>query len=116
MAKIYKPCSKPGCPELITEGRFCDKHRKEEYKKYNKYHRDPRSNSRYGRRWREIRNLYISAHPLCERCLEIGLLVPAEHVHHITPLDKGGDDDEKNLMSLCNSCHSSFTLSETNSE
>jgi 5-methylcytosine-specific restriction protein A len=26
-------------------------------------------------------------------------------VHHIVPLSEGGSNEEKNLMSLCRSCH-----------
>ncbi len=57
--KPKRPCSHPGCPEL-TEERFCELHAKQEQKRYDKYDRDPESNKRYGRRWRKIRNRYIS--------------------------------------------------------
>ena len=38
--KPKRPCSFPGCPNL-TDGRFCEKHEKEENKRYEKYDRDP---------------------------------------------------------------------------
>lgn len=41
-----RPCSHPGCPEL-TERRFCEKHAKEENKRYEKYDRDPAVRRRY---------------------------------------------------------------------
>lgn len=63
--------------------------------------------------WHMLRNNYIGHHPLCERCLELGKVTPAEHVHHIIPFLTGKDDknkwtlllDEHNLMSLCANCH-----------
>jgi 5-methylcytosine-specific restriction protein A len=53
---------------------------------------------------------------LCEKCLEEGLIRRVEEVHHIVPLDEGGTHAFSNLMSLCKSCHSRFTLTATNSK
>jgi len=112
----YKPasqCRHPGCPNPAY-GSYCDVHRSLANSEYNRYRRDPDSNKRYGRRWKNIRDLYISKHPLCERCLLRDRLVPATEVHHIRPLTSGGDNSDDNLMSLCKSCHSSITLSSAN--
>lgn len=109
--KPKKPCSYTGCPEL-TDGRFCEKHSKEEAKRYEKYQRDPLAKKRYGRTWKRIRDLYIKAHPLCEQCLKNGKTTAAEEVHHIKPLSKGGTNARDNLMSLCTPCHSSITARE----
>ncbi|MFY9196753.1 MAG: HNH endonuclease [Bacillota bacterium] len=103
--KPKRPCSHPGCPEL-TDGRFCEPHAKQEHRRYNKYERDPESSKRYGRKWRKIRNRYISLHPLCEQCLKEDVLTRAEEVHHIKPLAQGGTHDDENLMALCKPCHS----------
>lgn len=103
--KPKRPCSFPGCPEL-TDGRFCEKHAREEAKRYEKYDRDPAARRRYGRAWKRIRDSYVETHALCEKCLERGLLVPTEEVHHIIPLAEGGTHDRTNLISLCKSCHS----------
>ena len=94
----------PGCPKL-TDGRFCEEHQKLENQRYEKYDRDPAAKRRYGRAWKRIRDRYMNAHPLCERCQREGRLVKAEQVHHIKPLAEGGDHSENNLMSLCSSCH-----------
>lgn len=99
-----RPCSFPGCPKL-TDGRFCEEHAKEEAKRYEKYDRDPAVRRRYGRAWKRIRDSYVEAHPLCEKCLESGLLVPTEEVHHKVPLAEGGTHNRANLISLCKSCH-----------
>ena len=67
--KPKKPCSYPGCPEL-TEGRYCEKHQKQENARYEKYDRDPAVRRRYGRAWKRIRDSYVKTHPFCEQCWE----------------------------------------------
>ncbi|AUS97361.1 HNH endonuclease [Clostridium thermosuccinogenes] len=109
--KPKRPCSYPGCAEL-TDGRYCEKHQKQADSYYNKYERDPQTRKRYGRTWKRIRDRYISEHPLCQECQKYGRLTPAEEVHHIIPLSKGGTNADSNLMSLCKQCHSSITARE----
>lgn len=111
--KPKRPCSFPGCPEL-TDGRYCDMHQRQMDAYYNKYERDPQTRKRYGRRWKRIRDRYISEHPLCEECQKYGRLTPAEEVHHIIPLSKGGTNADNNLMSLCKQCHSCSLLAKEN--
>ena len=102
--KLPRPCSYPGCPALTHE-RYCAKHKTLAGREYNRYQRSADHNKIYGRRWRTIRDRYISKHPLCEKCLESGLLVPVDEVHHIVSPEDGGTHDDDNLMSLCRSCH-----------
>ena len=109
--KPKRPCSYPGCPNL-TEDRYCEVHQKQVTARYNRYERDPASRRRYGRTWKRIRDSYISEHPLCEKCLERGKLTPAEEVHHILPLSRGGTHVRSNLMALCHICHSEITARE----
>lgn len=104
-SKPKRPCSHPGCPELV-DGRFCKKHEKEYNRNYEKYKRDPKTHKRYGKAWRAIRKRYVAEHPLCEMCLKENRMTKVEEVHHILPLSRGGTNDEDNLMSLCKSCHS----------
>jgi len=106
--KPKRPCSYPGCPEL-TDGMFCNEHAKQEALRYERYDRDPAVKKRYGRTWKRMRDRYIKAHPLCERCAKDKKVTAAEEVHHIKPLSHGGTNDEDNLMSLCKSCHSLIT-------
>jgi 5-methylcytosine-specific restriction protein A len=103
--KPKRPCSYPGCPELV-DGRFCTAHEKKENRRYEKYQRDPETRRRYGRAWKRIRDRYIKSHPLCEECKRNGKLIPSEEVHHVVPLREGGTHKESNLMALCKSCHS----------
>jgi len=100
-----KPCAYPGCPATIRKGRYCVAHKTIAGREYNRYQRSSDHNKTYGHRWRAIRNLYISKHPLCEECLKADRLVPADLVHHILPTDQGGTHAEDNLLSLCDSCH-----------
>lgn len=109
--KPKRPCAYPSCPKL-TDGRYCEEHQKLTDKSYNKYQRDPATRKRYGSAWRKIRSRYIKAHPLCEECKKAGKLTPAQEVHHVVPLSKGGTHEESNLMSLCTSCHSTITARE----
>jgi 5-methylcytosine-specific restriction protein A len=96
----------------LTDGRFCDEHAKQEAGRYERYDRNPAVRKRYDRTWKRIRDRYISEHPLCEECKKAGRLTPAEEVHHIISLSKGGTNEDSNLMSLCKRCHSSITAKE----
>ena len=111
--KPRRPCSYPGCG-LLTDGQYCDEHRKITQDYYNRFERDPDTSKRYGRAWRLIRLQYIMLHPLCEQCKCEGRLTAAEEVHHVVPLTNGGTNDEGNLMALCKSCHSRITVKSGN--
>lgn len=102
--KPKRPCSYPGCPNL-TYGRFCEKHQKDENKRYEKYDRDPAIRRRYGRAWKRIRDKHAKEHPFCEECFKKGIMIPVEEAHHIKALSEGGTHDKSNLISLCKSCH-----------
>ena len=103
------PCRFPGCPNLSDEP-YCEVHRSGQARQYNRYERATDVNQKYGRRWKSIRRRYADTHPLCERCLAHGRYVPVEEVHHILPINRGGDHRESNLMSLCRSCHTKIHL------
>lgn len=102
--KAKKPCRYPGCSAL-TDQTYCKQHRAPARIEYNRFTRDPDSNKRYGRRWRERRDSYARRHPICEDCEKQGRIVPLDEVHHIVPLKLGGTNDDENLISLCKSCH-----------
>ena len=63
--------------------------------------------------WKQLSRTYRMKKPLCEKCLENGIITPAQHVHHITSFMRGRTNEEKielllsedNLMSLCVNCH-----------
>ena len=110
---LHRTCSYPGCFERTTE-RYCPAHKSLAAREYDQSRRDPNHNSRYGRRWRKIRALYIAKHPLCELCLLDGFHTPATDVHHIVHPDDGGSNADENLQALCKPCHSRITLHATN--
>jgi hypothetical protein len=53
------------------------------------------------RRWRRLSAAKRAADPVCEVCRE----EPTAEVHHLLPLDAGGQDAWANLQSVCASCH-----------
>lgn len=109
--KPRRGCAYPGCARLAEEkSAYCDEHKKVMDKQYQKYKRPVDSNKKYGRAWKRIRDRYVKAHPLCERCLKDGRITPVEEVHHIIPLSQGGTHRNDNLMSLCQSCHTKIHL------
>ena len=99
-----RPCRYPGCSRL-SDGPYCEEHRKKVDAQYNKYERASDVNKKYGRAWKQIRNRYAAEHPLCEKCLAEGRLTLMDEVHHILPVSRGGKNNAENLMSLCRSCH-----------
>lgn len=104
-----RPCSYPGCPKL-TDGQYCEDHAAVARRQYNKYQRAPDINKKYGRAWKRIRDRHITLQPLCEMCLKEDMLIPAQEVHHILPISKGGTHSQDNLMSLCRSCHNKIHI------
>ncbi len=74
-------------------------------RRYERYERDLATRQRYGKSWQRVRKLYAEAHPFCEQCLDNGVIVPVDEVHHKLPLAEGGTNDFENLISLCKSCH-----------
>lgn len=58
-------------------------------------------------RWRKLRALHLSKHPMCVRCEGRGLTVAANVAHHV--IDRLDRPDlaysPSNLESLCPGCH-----------
>lgn len=103
--KAKKPCAHQGCREL-TASRYCEAHTKQEAKRYNQYERNPESNKRYGRIWKQIRAAFLSANPLCAMCYREGRLIPATVAHHKIKVTDGGLHAWENLTALCELHHS----------
>lgn len=108
--KPRRGCAFPGCALLAEAGQYCAQHLKETTSHYNRFQRDPGSMRRYGYAWKRIRDRYIRTHPFCAECEKQDRLTPAEEVHHILPLSKGGGNETTNLTALCKSCHSRITV------
>lgn len=108
MAK--KICNEPGCNELINKSgpSKCDKHIKNRHKQYRAKRIDTNELEFYSSNtWRRLRNYKIKMDPLCEKCLDDGIIKMATTVHHIKELKKHRELGLTiaNLMSICNSCH-----------
>ena len=104
--KPKRPCKYNGCPNLTDhKSGYCDEHRKPMQRHYEHFARGYNHRERYGGAWKKIRDRYIKAYPLCEKCLAEKKATMATLVHHKIPLANGGTNDESNLMSLCVSCH-----------
>jgi len=101
------PCRYPGCPELVEAGqRFCDKHKREVNRQYDKK-RGTAVQRGYDARWRRIRKMVLAEEPLCRECLKHGIVKPATDVHHIDGNPK--NNKRENLEPLCHECHSRHT-------
>jgi 5-methylcytosine-specific restriction enzyme A len=73
------------------------------------------------RRWERVRLQKLARNPLCEACLQIGEIVPAEAVDHRIPITEIGRKERRwaeafppldQLASLCASCHNTKTRAE----
>lgn len=68
--------------------------------------------------WQKTRDVYLSKHPLCERCLAEGKVTPAGQVHHRRSPFRTGEinwnllTEQSNLMALCPECHRKEHLKE----
>jgi len=104
--KPKQPCGYPSCPEL-SDGRYCDKHRRQVNSNYNRYTRDEDSKRFYGSKaWAATSKRQLKAHPVCVMCMRAGRLKAAEIADHIVPIRDGGARlCVTNLQSLCRSCH-----------
>lgn len=98
--KPLKPCLCTGCPELVERG-YCQKH------KYMQPKDDKETDPFYSStRWKKFRAYYKKRHPLCELCLEQGLVVATQVVDHVVPIKDGGKKlSSDNVQALCRKCH-----------
>ena len=105
-----KTCSRPGCGGLVRGGTcgVCGP------KVRTESDRGSAAKRGYGRRWRKLRLMYLSANPLCVECEKKGTIRSANILDHIIP-HKGDFTlfwDTSNFQALCKSCHDSKTIRE----
>ena len=109
-----RPCSVPGCSELVASGR-CDKHRKKTVRTIGITQQRRKDWAFYGSKaWKRTRNAKLNATPLCEKCQQQGKLTAAAEVHHIIPRKeyRGSAYDLGNLQALCKRCHARESMIE----
>ncbi len=99
-----KPCSYPSCPALVEAGqRFCSEHKRENYRNDNRKNYRERG---YSNSWDKVKAIKKRQDPLCEMCRKENRITAVEIVHHIKPINEGGELlDMDNLMSVCRVCH-----------
>lgn len=114
--KPKRPCSYPGCPELVSGTSYCEKHKDMRAKKrnYSDVKRDPEAQKLYDRKWKQRRKAQLSKYPWCEECLDNKIYTPATDVHHVIA-HKGNREIFAlgPLQSLCLVCHSKITRLES---
>lgn len=106
--RALRPCSYPGCPNLVRSG-YCEQHRHLEVKQHIlEYQRLYNHSS-----WNRLRAAQLARDPWCADCLAKDIYTPATDVDHIEP--HRGDPVKffaGRLQSLCHPCHSRKTLKE----
>lgn len=63
--------------------------------------------------WKKLRALKLVNNPICEECLENGIVTPTDEIHHIISFMSGSTYSAKlklaydynNLKALCKECH-----------
>jgi 5-methylcytosine-specific restriction protein A len=111
-----KPCKKPGCRLLTTQGAYCPDHAKM-VRQQTEVKRESSTKRGYGYRWQQTSKGFLKAHPLCQcpNCKEGEIrLRKAEVVDHIKPHD--GDMqlfwDRTNWQAMNKQCHDIKTATE----
>lgn len=59
---------------------------------WNKYYQN--------KKYKNLRDYYMSLHPLCIDCLFEGRSVPATELHHIRPISTGANEEERMQLLL----------------
>jgi len=113
----YTLCRFPGCSEIVERPGYCAKHKRdnpspprEGFKRLDERKTDEARAFYASRRWTETSLAHREREPLCRRCRERDLIVPAQMVHHDPPVEvlaaRGlSPYDDRYLVSLCNNCH-----------
>ena len=60
-----------------------------------------------GKAWRRLRAVILGERPLCQHCLDRGVIEPATEVDHVN--NDSTDTRPEALQSLCKPCHSRKT-------
>lgn len=110
---IPKACRKPGCPKLShSRNGWCEEHQSSSWERS---HQGRSASQRgYGAAWRKLRKRILERDNwLCQVCMSTGQVSQASAVDHIKPKSKGGTDDERNLQSICETCHKAKTSEES---
>lgn len=107
-----RACRWPGCTEIIREGSYCERHKAQGRKPYDRATDERRGSARqrgYNTEWDKFRHWFLNqpGNQICHRCLEQGRITKAELVHHIKPVRERPDLRlvADNCVPLCGKCH-----------
>jgi len=109
--KPPRPCSHPGCPELVTDGARCQKHQREEFRRKTAVAMQDTSKQDDKRfydsaLWKRVRAQVLREDPYCRECRRNKRIVLADVVDHIDRIQAGGSRlAASNLQPLCHPCH-----------
>lgn len=104
-------CRRPGCAGLVVGGicSRCGVLRRATAAEHDERRGSSRQRG-YDARWERVRSMHLAAEPLCRMCSQAGRTTAAVLVDHILPINDGGAIlDDRNLQSLCRSCHDEKT-------
>lgn len=107
--KAPTACRRPGCRGLVRDGvcSVCGDLRRITAAEHDERRGSARERG-YDYRWERLRRMHLAGEPLCRMCGR-----PADLVDHIVPIRDGGERlDERNLQSLCRSCHDTKTAED----
>lgn len=82
---------------------------------YNRYRRMIGDAGFYqSKQWRDVREMKLNRDPLCEDCMDRGVVTPGVDVDHVKPRKQFPDlaFDLDNLRTLCKRCHGKKTRAE----
>lgn len=107
--RAMKPCSVPGCAELVQSGAYCTTHQPAHKREDN---RESASQRGYDAKWRRLRSAILAGNPICADPFRLHSrqVVLATDVDHILAKREGGRDEKNNLQPLCHACHSRKTI------
>lgn len=103
----YKPCSRPGCPELTTSGR-CDSCRRDADAQRRAR---PDQQAYNSPQWRRRRAAYLAVNLFCALCRAPSTVADHYPISRRDLVDMGvpGPDAPERLRPLCKPCHSRET-------
>lgn len=117
--KPLRKCGKAGCRELIDYAeRFCDEHKNDDMKQYNKTRRlyDNEYVSFYSSKaWRDVRYQALLRDGFeCQECKRNGYMKAGNIGDHIIPTKEDWSLrlDIDNIQCLCSSCHAVKTAED----
>ena len=109
-----RQCTFGGCnavvevPHGYRDSPRCERHKRTlatPKRQYDHHYHDGK-NIYKSQRWVKLRAAYIQQQPLCEHCLQYGVVTPGVIVDHIIEIEDGGPIWEiTNLQHLCRACH-----------